>query len=138
MYYVSLYVLRNVARFKSSWFNCWPFYKELVTHDIIICAHCMYSYKRIFNFINKGIINNDELISESDKYIWSIIIFFINIFICYSSKFTCTLLGSYLIITLLLFWTFILFILFGLIYFSFGTLIFFLCLRFPLYNIFIF
>ena len=43
--------------------------KKLDTHDIVICAHCMYSYKCIFNFINKGIINNDELISESDKYI---------------------------------------------------------------------
>ena len=43
--------------------------KELDTHDIIICAHCLYSYKRIFKFVVKGIISNDELISETDKYI---------------------------------------------------------------------
>ena len=42
--------------------------KELDTHDILICGRCLYSYKLIFKFIDKGIINNDELISESDKY----------------------------------------------------------------------
>ena len=39
------------------------------SHDIIICGHCLYSYKRLIKLIDKGIINNDELLSESDKYI---------------------------------------------------------------------
>ena len=38
-------------------------------HDISICGQCLYSYKRLIKLIDKGIINNDELISESDKYI---------------------------------------------------------------------
>ena len=38
-------------------------------HDIIICGHCLYSYKRLVKLIDKGIINNDELISETDKFI---------------------------------------------------------------------
>ena len=27
---------------------------------IIICGHCLYSYKRLIKLIEKGIINNDE------------------------------------------------------------------------------
>ena len=42
------------------------YFKEL---DIIICGHCVYSYKRLIKLFDKGIINNDELLSESDKYI---------------------------------------------------------------------
>ena len=38
-------------------------------HDIIICGHCLYSYKRLIKLINKGIINNDELLTDNDKYI---------------------------------------------------------------------
>ena len=38
-------------------------------HDIIICGRCLYSFKRIYKFIEKGIINNNELISETDKFI---------------------------------------------------------------------
>ena len=38
-------------------------------HDIIICGHCLYSYKRLIKLIDKGIINNDELLSDNDKYI---------------------------------------------------------------------
>ena len=38
-------------------------------HDIIICGHCLYSYKRLIKLIDKGVINNDELLSDSDKYI---------------------------------------------------------------------
>ena len=40
----------------------------LNNNDIVICANCLYSYKRINKFIIKGIINNDEL-SGIDKYI---------------------------------------------------------------------
>ena len=29
----------------------------------------LYSYERLVKLIDKGIINNDELLSESDKYI---------------------------------------------------------------------
>ena len=43
------------------------YFKELDNHDIIICGRCLYSFKRIFKFIDEGIINN-ELISESDKH----------------------------------------------------------------------
>ena len=43
--------------------------KELETHDIIICGRCLYSYKRIYKFLDKKKFNNVELISESDKYI---------------------------------------------------------------------
>ena len=39
-------------------------------HDIIICGHCLCSYKRLIKWIDKGTINNDELLSESDKYIY--------------------------------------------------------------------
>ena len=38
-------------------------------HYIIICGHCLYSYKRLVKLIDKGVINDDELISESDKFI---------------------------------------------------------------------
>ena len=38
-------------------------------HDIIICGHCLYSYKRLIKLIDKGIINNDELLPDNDKYI---------------------------------------------------------------------
>ena len=31
--------------------------KELDIHDIIICGRCLYSYKRIFKFVDKGIIS---------------------------------------------------------------------------------
>ena len=44
-------------------------FKELDDHDIIICGRCLYSYKRIYKFIDKGIIKNNELISESDEFI---------------------------------------------------------------------
>ena len=43
--------------------------KEFDVHDIGMCGRCLYSYKRIYKFIDKGIINNDEKISESDKFI---------------------------------------------------------------------
>ena len=45
------------------------YFKELDSNDIIICGRCIYSYKRICKFIDKGIINNDELISELGKFI---------------------------------------------------------------------
>ena len=45
------------------------FLKELDTHDIIICGRCLYSYKRVYKFVDKGIINKNELISETDKFI---------------------------------------------------------------------
>ena len=45
------------------------YFKELDNHDIIICGRCLYSYKRIYKFIVKGMINNDELLSESDRFI---------------------------------------------------------------------
>ena len=38
-------------------------------HDIIICGHCFYSYKILIKLIDKGIISNDELLSDSDKHI---------------------------------------------------------------------
>ena len=38
-------------------------------HDIIICEHCLYSYKRLIKLINKGIISNDDIILETDKFI---------------------------------------------------------------------
>ena len=34
--------------------------KTFDNHDSIICARCMCSFKRIYKFIDKGIINNDE------------------------------------------------------------------------------
>ena len=37
--------------------------------DIIICGHCLYSYKRLIKLIDKGIISNDDIISETDKFI---------------------------------------------------------------------
>ena len=43
--------------------------KEFDNHDIIICGRCLYSYKLIYKFIDKGTINNNEIISESDKFI---------------------------------------------------------------------
>ena len=43
--------------------------KEYNNHDIIICGRCLYSYKRVYKFLDKKIINNDELISDIDKYI---------------------------------------------------------------------
>ena len=43
--------------------------KEFDTHNIIICGGCLYSYKRIYKLIDNGIIKNDELISDTDKYI---------------------------------------------------------------------
>ena len=39
-------------------------------HDIIICGHCLYFYKRLIKLIYKGIISNDDIISETDKFIW--------------------------------------------------------------------
>ena len=41
----------------------------LESHDIIICGHCLYSYKRLIKLIDKGIISNDDIISETDKFI---------------------------------------------------------------------
>ena len=38
-------------------------------HDIIICGHCLYSYKRLIKLIDKGIISNVDIISETDKFI---------------------------------------------------------------------
>ena len=38
-------------------------------HDVIICGHRLYSYKRLIKLIDKGIINNNDSLSESDKYI---------------------------------------------------------------------
>ena len=38
-------------------------------HDIIICGHCLYSYKRLIKLIDKGINSNDDIISETDKFI---------------------------------------------------------------------
>ena len=43
--------------------------KDLDTYEFIICARCLYSYKRIYKFVDKQIINNDELVSDSDKFI---------------------------------------------------------------------
>ena len=45
------------------------YFKELDSNDIVFCGRCLYSYKRIYKFIDKGIIYNNELISESDKLI---------------------------------------------------------------------
>ena len=48
------------------------YFKELdmqKDHEIIICGHCLYSYKRLVKLFDKGLINNNELISESDKFI---------------------------------------------------------------------
>ena len=42
--------------------------KEFDTHGIIICGQFLYSFKRIYKFIDKEIINNDELISEICKW----------------------------------------------------------------------
>ena len=81
-----------------------------------------HSYKRIYKFIDKGIINNDEFISDSDKFIYhKYILKYIYILLI---KSTCILFKSYNIITLLD-CTFIFFALFGLICFSFIILIFF-------------
>ena len=38
-------------------------------HDIVICGHCLYSYKRLIKLIDKGIISNDDIISETGKFI---------------------------------------------------------------------
>ena len=38
-------------------------------HYIIVCGHCLYSYKRLNKLIDKGIISNDDIISETDKFI---------------------------------------------------------------------
>ena len=38
-------------------------------HDIIICGHCLYSYKRLVKLIDKWIISNDYIISENGKFI---------------------------------------------------------------------
>ena len=38
-------------------------------HDIIICGHCLISYKRLVKLIDKGIINNDDIISATYKFI---------------------------------------------------------------------
>ena len=43
--------------------------KDLDNYDFIICGRCLHSCKRIFNFLDTCIINNDELISKPDKYI---------------------------------------------------------------------
>ena len=45
-------------------------------HDIVICGHCLYSYKRLIKSIDKGIIINDDIISEPDQFI----LFYLNIF----------------------------------------------------------
>ena len=38
-------------------------------HDIIIGGHCLYSYKRLVKLIDKWNISNDDIISETDKFI---------------------------------------------------------------------
>ena len=45
------------------------YFKDLDTRDIIICGRCLYSFKRIYKFVDKGTLNNNELISETDKFI---------------------------------------------------------------------
>ena len=43
--------------------------KEYYTHGIVIFGHCLYSFKRIYKFIDEEIVN-DELISETCKCIF--------------------------------------------------------------------
>ena len=47
----------------------YKYISKILILNIVVCGRCIYSYKRICKFIDKGIINNDELISESDKFI---------------------------------------------------------------------
>ena len=43
--------------------------EHLEKNDFIICGRCLHSYKRIYKFINKNMIDICDLVDERDKFI---------------------------------------------------------------------
>ena len=43
--------------------------EHLEKTDFIICGRCLYSYKRIYKFINKNMFDICDLVDERDKFI---------------------------------------------------------------------